>query len=207
MRLLVVSFLMVFAACSSDATITDTTVVEIELESISVPVSLYIVVSDTDDVISSVRTADDLIEIGSRMTEIWSQAGIDLEIQVVGEIVVPDDAIQAVADRDGQSFLRAAGEGRFEIPNPGAIVGFYVKDAGGANGFAPFGSRVFFVTDEPTVHDERVSSHEIGHLLGLHHAGVDADRLMFSGTNGMTLAPEEIATARYVAQGLLDGIR
>ena len=207
MRLVVVSFLMVFASCSSGATITDTTVVETELEPIPVPVSLYIVVSDTDDVISSVRTADDLVEIASRMTEIWSQAGIALEIEVVGEIVVPDDAIHAVADRDGQSFLRAAGEGRFEMPTPGAIVGFYVNDAGGVNGFAPFGSRVFFVTDEPTVHDERVSSHEIGHLFGLRHTAVDSDRLMFSGTNGMTLAPEEITTARLVAQGLVDGLR
>ena len=35
----------------------------------------------------------------------------------------------------------------------------------------------------------------------------DQDRLMFSGTNGMTLTADEIAVARYVAQGLLDGVR
>ena len=109
--------------------------------------------------------------------------------------------------KDGRAFLVAANQGRFEIPDPGALIGFYVPDAGGANGFAPLALRTFFVSDVSTVHDERVSSHEIGHILGLHHALEDQDRLMFSGTNGMTLTADEIAVARYVAQGLLDGVR
>ena len=33
--------------------------------------------------------------------------------------------------------------------------------------------------DEPTLLDERVSSHEIGHILGLVHARSDPSRLMF----------------------------
>ncbi len=63
------------------------------------------------------------------------------------------------------------------------------------------------MADEPTVHDERVSSHEVGHILGLHHALGDSDRLMFSGTNGTDLADEEITTSRYGATGILDGVR
>jgi hypothetical protein len=44
-------------------------------------------------------------------------------------------------------------------------------------------------------------------MLGLHHALDDEDRLLYSGTNGMTLTEEEIIVARYVAQGVLDGVR
>ena len=57
------------------------------------------------------------------------------------------------------------------------------------------------------MHDRRVSSHEVGHILGLHHVLTDSNRLLFSGTNGMALTDEEAAVARYVAQGILDGVR
>jgi len=205
MRFLSLALLVVVAGCSSisAAGSPGTT----GLNPIQLPVSLYIVVAESDDSLSSERNVDDLGAVGDDMAEIWAQAGIVLKIDVAGEIIVPDDVIGDVAARDGPAFLRAARQGRFEIPNPGALAGFYVRDAGGVNGFAPLGTRVFFVTDRPTVHDQRVSSHEIGHLLGLHHAANDPDRLMFSGTNGMALTADEIAAARYVAQGLLDGSR
>ncbi len=210
MRFLLSPLFVVLAACGSAAasiapSTTSIAAPEVTLETIHLPVSLYVVIGDTGP--SSARTPDEVAEIGARMTEIWSQAGIALDITVVGEIEVPSDVIAAVAARDGRAFLVAANQGRFEIPEPGALIGFYVPDAGGANGFAPLALRTFFVSDESTVHDERVSSHEIGHILGLHHALDDQGRLMFSGTNGMTLAPDEIAVARYIAQGILDGVR
>ena len=58
------------------------------------------------------------------------------------------------------------------------------------------GSRLFFVTDSPSVRHERVTAHEIGHLLGLGHAHRDTQRLMYSGTNGTNLTEEEIKTVR-----------
>ncbi len=210
MRFLLSPLFVVLAACGSAAasiapSTTSIAAPEVTLETIHLPVSLYVVIGDTGP--SSARTPDEVAEIGARMTEIWSQAGIALDITVVGEIEVPSDVIAAVAARDGRAFLVAANQGRFEISEPGALIGFYVPDAGGANGFAPLALRTFFVSDVSTVHDERVSSHEIGHILGLHHTLDDPDRLMFSGTNGMTLDPDEIAVARYIAQGILDGVR
>ncbi len=202
-RFLLSPVLFLLAACGSAAALVSPTVAP--QETIHLPVSLYIVTAETGP--SSARTAAEVGEIGSRVFEIWDQAGIALDITVVGEIDVPPDVVAAVAARDGRAFLIAASQGRFEIPDPGALIGFYVPDAGGANGFAPLGLRTFFVSDVSTVHDERVSSHEIGHILGLHHTLDDPGRLMFSGTNGMTLTEAEATVARYIAQEMLDGLR
>ncbi len=43
----------------------------------------------------------------------------------------------------------------------------------------------------------------MGHIFRLQHARAGGGRLLFSGTNGMTLAQEEITLARYVAGQLL----
>ena len=204
MRFLAASLLLVIAACSLAAANSDETG---DLRQIRLPVSLYVVVGESGGALPSIRTPDRLVEVGAEMTAIWSQAGIDLEIDVVGRITVPDDLVSSVANGYAAPFLAGARDGRFEIPRPGSVVGFYVPRAGGANGFTPGRSRVFFVTDRPSVHDERVSSHEVGHILGLGHTRDSADRLMFSGTNGMALTADEIAVARAIAQIMADDAR
>ena len=93
------------------------------------------------------------------------------------------------------------------LPQVSTINGFYIRSVGGPNGTNPFRSRSFFVIDEPSVFDRRVSSHEVGHILGLHHVLDDPSRLLFSGTNGMTLTEEEATVARYFAQGINQGVR
>lgn len=71
----------------------------------------------------------------------------------------------------------------------------------------PFNSRLFFVTDEPSVLHERVTAHEIGHILGLYQTLEDDGRLMFPGANGRSLTEDEITVARYGATGLLNQLR
>ena len=141
------------------------------------------------------------------MQAIWDQAGIELVVGSIVRIAAPADALIDLGQGDMGAFLNGVYEGAVEVPDPGSINGFYVKSLGRINGFASVGTHVFFVTDEPSVHDERVSSHEIGHILGLHHDTADSGHLMFSGTNGVELSVEEVATARYVAQGIIDGLR
>jgi hypothetical protein len=63
------------------------------------------------------------------------------------------------------------------------------------------------VIDEPSVFDRRVSSHEVGHMLGLHHVLDDPGRLLYSGTNGMSLTEDEATVARYFARGINRGVR
>ncbi len=216
MRFLLLSALVILAAACSGvdnngaepAGPSETSPVEAAgAEPVALPISLYIVVSESDPQLSSSRSVAEVEAIGARVTEIWAEAGVVIEIGFVGQIDVPPEVIQTLATPDGRAFLQAAGDRRFAVPEPGAIVGFYTRNAGGVNGFAPFGQRAFFVTDEPSVFDERVSSHEIGHILGLHHELGDSGRLMFSGTNGMELTSEEATVARYAAEGIMAGAR
>ena len=55
--------------------------------------------------------------------------------------------------------------------------------------------------------DRRVSSHEVGHILGLEHNLSDQGRLLYPGTNGMALTLEEVEIARETTSNLTDGIR
>jgi hypothetical protein len=157
--------------------------------------------------LSSQRQVAEIEEVATRMNAIWDQAAIELVIDTVTRIDVPAAVLTDLAAGDTFSFLEAAASGAFAVPNPATINGFYVRQIGTANGLAPLRSRVFFVADEPTVHDERVSSHELGHILGLHHDLANAGRLMFSGTNGTELTTEQVNAARYTATGILDGVR
>jgi hypothetical protein len=171
--------------------------------------SLYVVddADEADSALSSQRELAEIEEVATRMNTIWGQAGIELNVQTITRIQVASAVISDLAAGDTSSFLVAATNGGFAVPNPAIINGFYVHQLGTANGVAPSGGRIFFVTDRPSVDDERVSSHEVGHILGLHHDLDDAGRLMFSGTNGTDLTAEQIYAARYTATGILDGVR
>ena len=177
---------------------------------IGLSLSLYIVdeaEAPPTSELSSGRDVESMEQILQRMQVIWDQAGIELVVSSTARIVAPSDALADLGRGDTTAFLKGVYEGSIEVSKPGAVNGFYVRSLGRINGLTPFGTRVFFVTDEPSVHDERVSSHEIGHILGLHHEAEDSSHLMYSGTNGMELSGSEIGAARYAAQGIVDGLR
>lgn len=172
---------------------------------IELTVSLYLVVAEEGDAdLSSQRTEDDLAEIAAGMSEIWGPSGIRFEFRI-DTIEVPQEILVDSLTSDFRSFFKQVGAA-FQVPSPSLINGFYVRTLGGANGIAA-GRDTFFVIDEPTVFDRRVTSHEVGHILGLHHDFADADSLMFSGTNGMSLSDAEMVVARYFAAGMLSGAR
>jgi hypothetical protein len=179
-------------------------------DQIELSLSLYIVDEagqGPDSPMSSQRDVASVERIAGLIQGIWDQARIDLAVSTITRVEASSEALSDLGHGDTTGFLDSIYSGGIDVPDPGVVNGFYVRRLGTINGVAPFGSRVFFVTDEPSVHDERVSSHEIGHILGLHHAADDAGRLMFSGTNGMELVDEEIGTSRYGAQGIIDGLR
>ena len=179
-----------------------------ERQPIVVSLSLYVVSNaGADSSLGTQRSVADVEAIVADIAPIWEQADIVFDPIRVLAIDMPENVLGqiAVAGRT-DSFFTEVGR-TFDLPEAGAINGFYVRDAAGVNGFTPIASRVFFVVDEPSVNDRRVSSHEIGHIFGLHHELVDQDRLMFSGTNGELLTDVEQAVARYGAQGVVDGAR
>ena len=203
--------LLLFAtACGTATAVSTDGDAPANLEPITLTLSLYIADEAdgaTNTPLSSSRSVAEVEQISERIQDIWGQAGIELDIVSITRIEVPGEALSDLARGDTAAFLTGVYGGSIAVPNAGEVNGFYVRSLGTINGVAPFGSRVFFVTDEPSVHDERVSSHEIGHILGLHHALGDSSRLMFSGTNGTELTDDEIGTARYAAQGIIDGVR
>ena len=182
---------------------------DVPREAISLSISLYLLVDDTDEpdpAISTHRTEEDLREILEGMNDIWSQADIRLELQTIESVEVPQAILQGMLAGNLGPFFRETGDG-IALPQTSAINGFYIRRIGGPNGINPFRSRAFFVIDEPSVLDRRVSSHEVGHILGLLHVLGDPGRLLFSGTNGMALTEDEATVARYFAQGIIDGVR
>ena len=168
---------------------------------ISLPISVYIL-DDRNGELSSTRTNEKLIEVFDKTNQIWSQAGIKFEIKYIGRIVLPSNILKELTNGNYNPFLTGV-DREFQISNPSLLNAFYTSSIGQVNGIAAR-SNMFFVTDFPSVRHERVTAHEIGHLLGLGHAHRDTARLMYSGTNGTILTKEEIKTARNNAKHKLN---
>lgn len=187
--------------------------VEDSSEKITIGISMYLLVDDLEDpdpTLSSNRTEEELIAILAGMNEIWGQANVHLELENLDTIVVDPDVLAQVAEGNIRAFFDRLGESipfAKTGPESSLISGFYTRWIGGSNGVTPLGSRSYMVMDEPSVFDHRVSSHEVGHILGLRHTLNDRGRLLYPGTNGMDLTPEEITLTRYVAMQLLKAQR
>lgn len=205
-----VPLVLLLSACSNTGASSAPSDVLPNDDPIVISMSLYIVDDadgGSDSQLSSQREVDEIEKIAGLMNSIWMQAGIELSVETIARIEVPAAVLIDLAGGDTTSFVAAATQGVFSVPGPSLINGFYLRRIGTANGLTPLGTRIFFVADEPTVNDERVSSHEIGHIFGLHHVLDSSSRLMFSGTNGTTLNAEEQSVARYSVEGILDGVR
>lgn len=180
-------------------------------EILTLPIAAFILVADDGERrLSSRRSVDSMAAHFAQVNRIWSQAGIELDPVEVQRVAVPGALLRGLIERRGRGgiadLFSAIRRGEIEFgrtADKALIWAFYVSGLGGPNGLKPLGANAIFVVDAPSNDGYRVTSHEIGHILGLYHARNNPDQLLFSGTNGTVLTEEEQIVARYSARRLL----
>lgn len=182
-----------------------------ERELLSVPIAVFILdAANGDSDLTSQRTVKSMESHFDQVNSIWRQADIAVEPVVVRRVKVRPDLLSGIAQERGRGgiarFFRSLRSGSIEAGNVNTsalIWTFFVRTLDGPNGLKPLGTNTLFVADSTTNNDYRVTSHELGHIFGLYHDGVDASRLLFSGTNGTALTDVEQTVARYTVNKML----
>jgi len=171
-----------------------------------VAVRVHLLSAKDSPAIQTTLTEKDIARILGKMNGVWSQAGLHfyLESLVREEAVHQETYAQGgrQSERIGLLALRPAGS---KATNLFHI--YYVKEMS-VNGI--YFPEAIFVKDTASLRkvegglDEplpRVTSHELGHALGLGHRQ-NITNLMASGTTGAWLNEEEIKQAREAARKL-----
>jgi hypothetical protein len=171
-----------------------------ELTPLTIPVRIHLIQCETETALNTTLTEEDVKRVLGKVNKIWAQAGIKIEVE---SICKTKAAYDAALQKDPTDRWVVA-----SIPKDCALKNgvniYYVKELT-PNGFYANGS--VYVKDTaklvevPNGVDEplpRVTSHELGHALGLPHRQ-DLTNLMASGKTGFTLNDSEIETARKTA--------
>jgi len=162
-----------------------------------VPVRVHRLQSDDADALNCRLKDDDVRRVFGKINRIWNRAGLALAIESIRQetAVVPKDFDAGVLEE-----FRATRPA--DSHPPGMIHVYYVHQLP-TNGVF-MGRDAIFVKDTASLRpvkggvDEplpRVSSHEIGHAMGLAHRQ-DTINLMASGTTGWSVNDDEIGTVR-----------
>ena len=177
-----------------------------KLPIISLPVRVHLVQSETMPDMQTTLVEADIRRIFVKVNSVWAQAGIQFEIESIGptQAIAPSSEVQSKPE-----FAQIKAMIPKERLGHAALDVCYVKKVG-PNGF--FYEDLIVVKDTASLKEvpggldeplPRVTSHEIGHALGLQHRQ-DTTNLMASGTTGFSLNETEIAMARAKAKERLD---
>ena len=143
------------------------------------------------------------------VNKVWNQAGIRIDPVTMQRVTVREELLHGLIHKRGRggisNFFRSIrhGDTNLKVNDKAVMWAFFVPNLGGPNGLRPLGINSIFVADNTTNKAYRVTSHEIGHVLGLHHTQHSPGQLLYPGSNGLTLDNTEQIVARYNAQRLL----
>jgi len=167
-----------------------------------VPARVHLLRSKSADALHTLLKQEDVLRLFRKVNRIWNKAGLALDL----ESIVEEEADAAGFDPDkGVEAWKAARPAASRAP--GMLHVYYVRHLP-VNGIY-MGADAIIVKDTAALRtvkggvDEpipRVTSHEIGHALGLAHRQ-DTINLMASGTTGWSLSDAEIDRARAWAAG------
>ncbi len=160
-----------------------------DVTKITLPVSVFVL---REGSFKSERTDEEVAHILRNGFRVFEVANIGFEKKRVIQLYAESENFL----KDHASFLRGV-----EKYNKNKINIFLTGHLEGSNGIAFIGRNSLAVADYVTSHDYRVLAHEIGHILGLGHSNHPSS-VMYSGSYGTTLSPQEILIIREKAKRL-----
>ncbi len=164
---------------------------------LKIPVRVHLMQSSNEPSLQTTLTAGQVAQIFSGVNKIWGQAAVRFEIESIVKTSALDNAPANKDPKDRWVVKTLPPASRTNS----AIDVCYVKKVA-SNGF--YFEGVVVVKDQPVLRPvptgtdqllSRVTSHELGHALGLVHRQ-EVTNLMASETTGFSLNDAEIALAR-----------